>query len=191
MCPTLFQREDTRKVQDNVRTLFDAMTPDFRQHLMRSFMWTEQNLEKNLSRDTSLEGDDLKNAYSYLESLLARIEGCAAEKSTGEFPSYNQWVKSEFEKYESEHEEDHEDIERLMDEGGVVAPGKTSPAVTMENDSLSHYNHLKNEYDKKEVRSTEAMKLMKSPQYAELLKKADEMNRMIAKDCKANHTGSR
>lgn|SRR3990167_7542215 len=191
MCPTLFQRDDTKKIQNNVRTLFDAMTPEFRQHLMRSFMWTEQNLEKNLSRDTSLEGDELINAFSYLESLLARIEGYAAEKSTKAFPSYDDWVKYEFQKYESEHAEDDEDIERLMGEGGVVAPGKTSPAETMENDSLSHYNHLKSEHDKIKARSDEAEKLMKSPQYAELLKQVDEMNRMIANGMKANHTGSR
>lgn len=179
MCPTLFESKDARQVQDNVRALFKAMTPDFREHLMHSFMWTQDKLEEYLSRNKSLQGDELKDAYSHLESLLARIESFASENSKAQFPSYNQWVKDEFEKYETEHSEDYEDIERLMDEGGVVAPGKTSPAETMANDSLSHYNHLQSEFEKTQSRSKEAMKLMQLPLYKYLLAETNRIHNMI------------
>ena len=179
MCPTLFESKDAKQVQNNVRALFKAMTPEFREHLMRSFMWDQDKLEEYLSRNQSLQGDELKDAFNHLESLLARIESFAAENPKKPFPSYEQWIKDEFYKYEEEHFEDHEDIERLMDEGGVVAPGKTSPAETMADDSLSYYNHLKSEHEKIQSRSSEAIALMQSPHYKELLSEADVMHNMI------------
>lgn len=179
MCPTLFNQEQTKKVRNNVRELFSNMTPEFREHLMHSFMWTQDKLEEYLRRDGSLQGDELKDAYSHLESLLARIESFASEKSKTEFPSYEQWVDDEYQKYKEEHWEDHEDIERLMDEGGVVAPGKTSPMETMANDSLSHYNFQKSEHDASEHRSKEAIALMQSPAYKSLLFQAGTMHDTI------------
>lgn len=179
MCPTLFSKEQNKLVQNHVRELFAAMTPEFRDHLMRSFMWTEDKLDEYLRREDTLQGDNLKDAYSHLESLLARIESYAAEKCGKEFPSYEVWVDEEYRKYKEEHWEDHEDIERLMGEGGVVAPGKTSPMDTMANDSLSHYNHLKSEHDACEHRSKEAIALMQLPAYKSLLTQAGTMHDMI------------
>ena len=179
MNATAFSQEDTKKIQDNVRTLFDAMSPKFREHLMHSFMWTQDKLEAYLTHDGALQGDELKDAYSHLESLLARIESFAAEKSQKEFPSYDQWIDEEYQKYKSERKEDREDIERLMGEGGVVAPGKTSPVDTMANDTLSHYNHLKSEFDTVQHRSKEAIALMQSPPYQFLQAQVQVMSRVI------------
>lgn len=184
MCPTLFTKEQTKKMSNNVRELFAAMTPQFREKLMTTFAWTEDKLEEYLRRDVSLQGDELKNAYSHLESLLARIEGFAAAKSKNEFPGYEAWIDEEYRKYKEEHWEDHEEIERLMDEGGVVAPGKTSPAETMANDSLQHYNHVKDEYEAGQKLSNEAIKLMQLPSYKNLLTQADTMHETIRQGIK-------
>lgn len=179
MCPTMFEYKDTKQVETYVRELFRAMTPEFREHLMNSFLWTEDKLDKYLQREGSLRGDELKDAYSHLESLLARIESFSAEKPKKAFPSYDEWVDKEYRKYKTERSEDIEDIERLVDEGGVVSPGKTSPVDTMANDSLSHYNHLKSEYEIVVSRSNEASKLMLSPPYKELQVQAETMQRAI------------
>jgi len=179
MCPTLFERKDTKLLQNNVRELFNSMSQEFREHLMRSFMWTEDKLEEYLNKNSALEGDQLREAYSHLESLLARIESFACEKSKESFPTYDEWVDEEYQKYKVEHREDVEDIERLMDEGGVVAPGKTSPVDTMDNDSLSYFNHLKTEFDIKQKRSIEADKLVRTSQYKNLQAQAAEMHAMI------------
>lgn len=179
MCPTLFEYKDTKQVETYVRELFKAMTPAFREHLMHSFMWTEDKLDKYLQRDGSLKGDELKDAYSHLESLLARIESFSADKPKKAFPTYDEWVDKEYRKYKAERSEDIEDIQRLMDEGGVVSPGKTSPVDTMANDSLAHYNHLKSEYETLVSRSKEAGKLMLSPPYKGLQVQAETMQRAI------------
>lgn len=179
MKPILFQPKDTKQLQYNVRELFAQMTPDFRDYLMHSFLWSQDKLEEYLSRNVELSGAELRDAYSHLDSLLSRIESFAVEHSAKEFPSYEQWVDEEYQKYKSSLQEDKEDIERLMDEGGVVAPGKTSPVDTMANDSLSHYNHVKEEFDKVQKRSNEAIAMMRSPQYIDLKKQADEMSAAI------------
>lgn len=179
MCPTLFEYKDTKQVETYVRELFKAMTPAFREHLMHSFMWTEDKLDKYLQREGTLRGDELKDAYSHLESLLARIESFSTDKPKKKFPTYDEWVDKEYRKYKAERSEDIEDIQRLMDEGGVVAPGKTSPVDTMANDSLAHYNHLKSEYEILVSRSKEASKLMLSPSYKGLQAQAETMQRAI------------
>ncbi len=184
MNPLLFKPNDTKQLQYNVRELFAQMTPGFRDHLMHSFLWSQDKLEQYLRRDIILSGDELKDAYSHLESLLSRIESFAAEKTDQDFPSYEKWVDEEYHKYKSSLAEDKEDIERLMDEGGVVSPGKTSPVDTMANDSLSHYNHLKSEFDKTQKRSHEASALMRSPQYINLQKQAEEMSVAIVSGIK-------
>lgn len=179
MKPILFQPKDTKQLQYNVRELFAQMTPDFRDYLMHSFLWSQDKLETFLNSNVELSGDELQDAYSHLDSLLSRIESFAAEHSDKEFPSYEHWVDQEYEKYKSSLQEDKEDIERLMDEGGVVAPGKTSPVDTMANDSLSHYNHVKEEFDKKQKRGNEAVAMMRSPAYINLQKQAAEMSEAI------------
>jgi hypothetical protein len=171
--------KDTKKLQSDVRALMTAMSPRFREHLMHSFMWSEDKLEEYLSRETALEGDKLKDAYSHLESLLARIESFGADISKHPFPTYDKWIDEEYQKYKTERSEDREDIERLIGEGGVVSPGKTSPMDTMENDSLSHYNHLKSEFDEVQDRSREAIALMQLPQFISLRNRADEMCKLI------------
>lgn len=187
MCPTLFDSNKTKQVQNNVRELFKDMTKEFRVHLMHTFMWSEDKLEEYLKKNTSLQGDELKEAYSHLESLLARIESFAAEKSAKEFPSYDEWVTQEFKKYKDEHWEDREDIERLMGEGGVVAPGPTSPMDSMANDSISHYEHQKEEFDKVQVRSKEAIGLMRSPPYQSLQQELQSMQEMIVDGINHRH----
>lgn len=177
--PSQFAQSDTHKIQNEVRLLFAAMSNDFREHLMKSFLWTQENLENYLSREMMLEGNMLKDAYSHLESLLARIEGYASEKPEKPFPSYEDWVNQEYRSYKASLREDKEDIERLMDEGGVVSPGKTSPVDTMEDDTLAHYNHLKSEHKLAEIRSHEASKLMHSAPYQHLQKYAGKMCKVI------------
>ena len=177
--PTQFSQEDTHNIQNEVRQLFQSMTDEFREHLMQSFLWTQENLEHYLSREMMLEGNVLKDAYSHLESLLARIEGFAAEKPSREFPVYDQWVNEEYHQYKQSLREDKEDIERLVDEGGVVSPGKVSPVDTMEDDSLAHYNHLKTEHEKAERRSKEAVKLMASAPYRNLKRYETHMYQVI------------
>ncbi|HTM63145.1 MAG TPA: hypothetical protein VL360_01435 [Gammaproteobacteria bacterium] len=184
MCPTLFESRETKVMQNNVRELFAAMTPEFREHLMRSFMWTEDKLEDYLGRDKSLGGDDLKDAYSHLESLLARIESFACEKSSESFPTYDEWVDEEYQKYKTEHREDVEEIHRLVGEGGVYSPGKTSPIDTMDNDSLSYFNQMKTEFDIKQKRSIEADELVRTPQYKNLQAQAAMMHEMILESVK-------
>jgi len=179
MKPILFQPKDTKQLQYNVRELLAQLTPNFRDYLMHSFVWSEDKLEEFLTRNVELSGDELRDAYSHLDSLLSRIESFAAEHSAKEFPSYEHWVDQEYQKYKSSLQEDKEDIERLMDEGGVVAPGKTSPVDAMANDSLSHYNHVKEEFDKKQKRSKEAVVIMRSPAYINLQKQAAAMSEAI------------
>lgn len=176
--------QETKKLQSDVRALFGAMSPKFRDDLMHTFMWSEEKLQEYLNREVSLQGDNLKDAYSHLESLLARIESWAADKSQKEFPTYDHWIDDEYRKYKEERREDTEDIERLIGEGGVVSPGKTSPIDTMANDSLSHYNHLKAEFDEVQHRSNEAIALMQSPQFVSLRNQADEMCKLIVDDIK-------
>ncbi len=146
---------------------------------MQSFLWTQENLEHYLSREMLLEGNVLKDAYSHLESLLARIEGFAAEKPTREFPGYDEWVNEEYHAYKQSLREDKEDIERLMDEGGVVSPGKTSPVDIMEDDSLAHYNHLKTEHEKAVHRSKEATVIMASAPFHNLQRYSTRMYHVI------------
>lgn len=182
MTTNLFEIQDTKAIQADVRALFQAMSPEFREHLMHSFLWSKDKFEDYLSREVKLEGETLKDAYSHLESLLARIESFADEQQKHDFPSYDKWVDEEYKKYKTSASEDHEDIERLMDEGGVVAPGKTSPVDTMENDSLAHYNHLKAEFEKTRTRCIEAIALMELPQYSNLEMQAKRMNKAIIHD---------
>jgi len=177
--PMHFAQDDTHKIQQEVRLLFQSMSNDFRDHLMKSFLWTQDNLENYLSREMLLEGNPLKDAYSHLESLLARIEGYASEKPSTPFPGYEEWVNHEYRTYKTSLREDKEDIERLMDEGGVVSPGKTSPVDTMEDDTLAHYNQRKSEHEQCEIRSLEANKLMHSAHYKQLQKYASKMCKAI------------
>tara|TARA_R110000868_G_scaffold33489_6_gene121503 strand:- start:872 stop:1435 length:564 start_codon:yes stop_codon:yes gene_type:complete len=177
--PRKFNADDTKEIQGEVRALFAEMSHEFRETLMHSFLWTAETLDQYLSRDLQLEGDMLKDAYSHLESVLARIEGYACEKSTKDFPTYEQWVASEYEAYKSSLSEGKEDIERLIGEGGVVAPGKTSPVDTMEDDTLAHYNFLHAEFKKTEKRSIEATALLTSPHFLALQKQAMKMCKAI------------
>jgi len=174
-----FTVDDTKKVQNNVRELLDAMPAEFREHLMHSFLWSKEKLDAYLSREMELDDDQLKDAYSHVESFLARIESYAAEKAPKPFPAYDEWVENEYKNYRASLTEDRDDIERLMDEGGVVAPGKTSPVDTMENDSLSHYNHLKSEHEKTQKRSEEALALMQLSYFKSLKNQALEMCKVI------------
>lgn len=174
-----FGHDDTEKIRQEVRQLFDAMSNDFRLHLMHSFMWTQEILEQYLGRDIVLSGNELKDAYSHLESLLARIEGYANEKPERAFPSYEQWVATEYKSYKASLREDKQEIERLIGEGGVVNAGVTSPVDVMANDSLAYYNHLKAEHDSAEIRSREAIALMKSSPYLNLQKYASKMCKAI------------
>jgi hypothetical protein len=177
--PAQFNQEDTHKIQFEVRLLFASMSDEFREHLMQSFMWTQENLEHYLSREMLLEGNTLKDAYSHLESLLARIEGFAVEKPSREFPGYDEWINEEYHAYKQSLREDKEDIERLVDEGGVVSPGKISPVDVMEDDSLAHYNHLKIEHEKAERRSKDAAAIMASAPYRNLQDYSKRMYHMI------------
>lgn len=165
-------------LKNEVRALFAEMSPSFKDHLMNSFLWTEAKLNAYLNRKVVLEGDELRDAYSHLESLLARIEGYAAEKTSGKFPSYEEWVKKEFHRYKVDLHEDHEDIERLMGEGGVYAPGKVSPE-TMESDTLAHYHQQEKEFKLKQDFSKEAQSLMKTETFKKLKTRATEMNSVI------------
>jgi hypothetical protein len=174
-----FTVDDTKKIQNNVRELLNAMPQEFREHLMHSFLWSEDKLNAYLNREMTLNGDQLKDAYSHVESFLARIESYAAEKSAKPFPEYDEWVEKEYKNYRASLTEDRDDIERLMDEGGVVAPGKTSPVDTMANDTLSHYNHLRSEHEKTQKRSQDALRLMQSPYYKSLKNQALEMCKVI------------
>jgi hypothetical protein len=174
-----FNQDETKKIQDEVRNLFLAMPDDLREHVLKSFLWTQDVLENYLSRDIALEGNELKEAYSHLESLLARIEGLANEKPAKPFPGYEQWVTEEYKQYKTSLHEDKEDIERLMDEGGIVAPGETSPVDVMADDSLSHYNHLKSEHEKAEKRSQGAIALMRTVPFKNLQKYATKMCKAI------------
>lgn len=178
-----FSKDDTRKMQMEVRTLFDAMSGDFKHHLMKSFMWSQENLESYLSRDVLLKGNILKDAYSHLESLLERIESYASD-SNKPFPSYEEWVNKEYQNYKASLREDKEDIERLIGEGGVVSPGKTSPVDTMEDDTLAHYNQLKIDHEHHEARGKEAVKLMQMPAYRHLKDYLDQMSDIIMNDIK-------
>jgi hypothetical protein len=183
MTTNLFEIPDTKAIQADVRALFKAMSPEFREHLMHSFLWSKDKFEDYLSREVKLEGETLKDAFSHLESLLARIESFADEQQQKhDFPSYDKWVDEEYKKYKTSAFEDHEDIERLMDEGGVVAPGKTSPVDTMENDSLAHYNHLKAEFEKNRKRCMEAIALMELPSYINLEMQAKRMSKAIIQE---------
>lgn len=174
-----FSQDETQKIQHEVRALFEAMPDDLRAHLMKSFMWTQENLEQYLSRDVMLAGNELKDAYSHLESLLARIEGYANEKPKNAFPAYDQWVTDEYKSYKASLREDTEEIERLIGEGGVVNPGETSPVDVMANDTLAHYNHLKSEHEAIEKLSHEAMALMRTTPYRNLQKYAAKMCKAI------------
>ncbi len=175
----IFTVDDTKKIQNDVRELLHVMPAEFREHLMHSFLWSQEKLEAYLSREMVLDGDNLKDAYSHLESLIARIESYAADASPKSFPSYEEWVEDEYKKYRAALTEDKEDIERLMSEGGVVAPGQTSPVDTMEDDTLAHYNHLRHSFDKQQKLANEAIALMQSPQYKDLKKHALEMCKVI------------
>lgn len=174
-----FSQDETQKMQQEVRGLFQAMSDDLRAHLMKSFLWTPDVLEQYLSRDVILTGNELKDAYSHLESLLARIEGYANEKPQFPFPTYEHWVEDEYKSYKKSLREDTEEIERLIGEGGVFNPGKTSPVDTMENDSLAHYNQLKAEHDATEKLSIEATALMITTPYRNLQKYAAKMCKAI------------
>lgn len=174
-----FSQDETQKMQQEVRGLFQAMPDDLREHLMKSFLWTPDLLEQYLSREVVLAGNELKDAYSHLESLLARIEGYANEKPKNPFPSYDHWVTNEYKSYKASLREDTEEIERLIGEGGVFNPGKTSPVDVMANDSLTHYNHLKAEHDAIEKLSHEAMALMRTAPYRNLQKYATKMCKAI------------
>jgi hypothetical protein len=178
--PFTLNQDDTKSIQNDVRELLQAMPDDFREHLMHSFLWKQDTLEAYLNRDATLEGDRLKDAYSHLESLLARIESFACDDQTQPFPSYDEWVTTEYLEYKAARREDKEDIERLIDEGGVTVPAeKPAPVDTMANDSLAFYNHLKEEAEKKAQRGREATTLMQSPQYQNLQRQADKMCKVI------------
>lgn len=174
-----FSQDETQKIQQQVRELFQAMPEDLRVHLMKSFLWTPDVLEQYLNRDVILAGNELKDAYSHLESLLARIEGYANEKPKEPFPAYDRWVTDEFKSYKASLREDTEEIERLIGEGGVVNPGETSPVDVMANDTLAHYNHLKAEHDAMEKLSYEAIALMRTAPYINLQKYATKMCKAI------------
>jgi hypothetical protein len=175
----ILEASETKKMQRDVLALFAAMDHDFRQHLMDSFMWSEETLSDYLQHERSLSGDILQDAYSHLESLLARIESYAGEKADKPFLNYDEWIDKEYEQYKASLSEDREDISRLMDEGGVVAPGPTSPVDTMADDTLPHYNHLKSEFEKVQLRSNAAIALMQSPHFKSLRIQADQINGMI------------
>lgn len=172
----------TRKIQDQVRTLFDAMSSDFREHLMHSLFLSQDKLREYLDKNVELQGDVLKDAYSHLESLLSRIESYAEEKQAEPFMTYDEWVDKEYESYKEALQKDHEAIERLMGEGGVDTPKDPGPIDVMANDSVSHYNHLKKEYEATQARSDEAIKLMHSDEYKALNSEADRMGKMIGDD---------
>lgn len=167
-------------IQDEVRHLFQEMSPAFKAHLMHSFLWTEEQLQAYLSTSRESTHDALKDAYSHLESLLARIESYAAEELNRQFPSYEQWVETEYHAYRATLRDDSEDISRLMDEGGVYAPGRTTPD-TMESDSMAHYRHSKKIFEDQQKLKNEALQIMKTELYQHLKIEADEMNAEILK----------
>lgn len=174
-----FSAADTKKIQGEVRSLFDSMSDGFREHLMHSLFLSQDKLKEYLVRDIELEGDVLKDAFSHLESLLSRIEAYAEEKQSAPFMTYDEWVDKEYEAYKEALKNDVEDIERLVGEGGVVNPGKTGPVDVMANDSVSHYNHLKKEYEAVQARSDEAIRLIHSAEYKLLKAEADKMEQVI------------
>lgn len=172
----------TKKIQDQVRTLFDSMSGDFREHLMHSLFLSQGKLKEYLDKNVQLEGDTLKEAFSHLESLLSRIEAYAEEKQADTFMTYDEWVDKEYEAYKEALKKDDEDIGRLMGEGGVDTPKDPEPVDVMANDSVSHYNHLKKQYEATQARSDEAIKLMHSDEYKKLKSEADKMEKMIEGD---------
>lgn len=179
MKQAILDASETKIMQLEVLALFAAMDSDFRQQLMESFMWTEETLGDYLHQEKSLSGDALKEAYSHLESLLARIESYAAYKADPFFPTYDEWVDQEYQQYKASLAEDREDISRLVDEGGLVEPCPASPVDTMADDTLAHYNQLKLEFEKAKAQRMAALMLMQSSHFKNLRRKADEINGMI------------
>ena len=177
-----FDKDGVRKIQDHVRSLFDAMSDKFREHLMHSLFLSHDKLEDYLEKNIELKGDALKDALSHLESLLSRIEACAEEKQRGPFMSYDEWVDKEYEAYKKALKNDIEAIQRLVGEGGAVDPDKTSPVDVMANDSVSHYNHLKTEYDAVQARSDEAIRLIHSEDYKKLKSETGRMQEAVEQD---------
>ena len=184
MSTSIFEPKETKVIQQNVLDLLASMSQPFREHLMHSFMWTEEKLNDYLQKDLTLSGPELKDAYSHLDSLLSRIESFAVDKSTKSFPTYDHWVDTEYRQYKASLTEDREDIARLVDEGGVVNPGPTSPVDTMANDSLAHYNQVKSDFELVQHRSDEAIALMQLPSFKVLKRLAEKMNQMIRDDIK-------
>ena len=180
MCPKLFNNEEARTVQSQVRELFNAMSPEFREHLIHSFVWSPEKLNHYLNRDIELKGIELENAYNHLSSLLARIEGFSNEEYNPSFPAYEQWLTQESRVHKVMVKEDKKDIARLVGEGGDSFPkGKTSKADLSSKVEDAHYEHLRSENEKIKKRSSEAKRLMKTPQFKKLSETADAMEKVI------------
>lgn len=180
MCSKLFNNEEARTVQSEVCELFNAMTPEFREQLIHSFLWSPERLNNYLNREIELKGVELENAYNHLSSLLARIKGFSLEEYLENFPAYAQWLKQESREHKVALKEDREDIARLVDEGGDSFPkGKTSQADLSSKVEDAHYEHLKSENEKIKMRSSEAKQLMKTTQFKKLSETADAMEKAI------------
>lgn len=176
----LFNPKNAKAVQNDLRTLFELMSSEFRDDLMHTFSWSEDVMEKYLNREATLKGDVLKDVYSHLQSLLSRIKSFASDKSKTEFPVYENWVEGENLKCVSNFNQDKGDLSRLLNEGVGVFAGNNAVSPDITDDQHIRYDHLKTEFDKIQKRSNEAIALMDKPEYKNLQIQSDEMYRLIS-----------